>query len=105
MYEAGFGRHDKKIGCTQPRRIATRSVALRVAEEMNVKCGDLVGYSMRFEERCSSKTVIKYMTDGMLLRELLVSENLEQYGVIILDEIHERKVQTDILMCLLKKIA
>ena len=67
LNEAGFSKRGK-IGCTQPRRVAAMSVAKRVCEEMNVKLGEEVGYSIRFEDVTSSKTIIKYMTDGMLLR-------------------------------------
>jgi HrpA-like RNA helicase len=74
--EAGFGGPLKKIGCTQPRRIAARSVAKRVADEMGVKLSNEVGYSIRFEDVTSPKTIIKYMTDGMLLREALVDKDL-----------------------------
>ena len=67
LYEAGFAKRGK-IGCTQPRRVAAMSVAKRVCEETGVTLGEEVGYSIRFEDHTSSKTVIKYMTDGMLLR-------------------------------------
>lgn len=72
LVEWGFARKGKKIGCTQPRRVAATSVAKRVAEEMDVRLGHEVGYSIRFEDMTSPKTIIKYMTDGMLLRECLV---------------------------------
>ena len=104
ILESGLGDKYHKIGCTQPRRIAARSVARRVAEEMDVKLGREVGYSMRFEDCTSKSTIIKYMTDGMLLREILLDGELRNYKVIILDEAHERKVQTDVLFGLLKKI-
>lgn len=84
LYEAGFAKRGK-IGCTQPRRVAAMSVAKRVCDEMSVKLGDEVGYSIRFEDHTSSKTLIKYMTDGMLLREALVDKYLSQYSVIMLD--------------------
>eukprot|EP01130_Rhizamoeba_saxonica_P002533 TRINITY_DN1231_c0_g1_i1.p1 TRINITY_DN1231_c0_g1~~TRINITY_DN1231_c0_g1_i1.p1 ORF type:complete len:1213 (+),score=370.17 TRINITY_DN1231_c0_g1_i1:438-4076(+) len=90
------------IGCTQPRRVAAMSVAKRVAEEVGCRVGQEVGYSIRFEDRTSRDTKIKYMTDGMLLRECLIDPNLERYSVIILDEAHERTVQTDVLFGLLK---
>lgn len=102
--EAGFASAAKRIGCTQPRRIAARAVAKRVAEEMGVRLGQQVGYSVRFEDCTSSRTVIKYMTDGMLLRETLVEQDLDSYSLMILDEAHERTVATDILFGLLKKI-
>ena len=95
----------KKIGCTQPRRVAAMSVAARVAEEMGVKLGNQVGYSIRFEDCTSEKTVIKYMTDGMLLREFLGEPDLASYSVMIIDEAHERTLHTDILFGLVKDIA
>ncbi|SCV73120.1 BQ2448_7045 [Microbotryum intermedium] len=91
------------IGCTQPRRVAAMSVAKRVSEEMEVELGAEVGYVIRFEDCTSDKTVIKYMTDGVLLRESLNEGDLERYSVIILDEAHERSLNTDILMGLLRK--
>ncbi|KAL7721642.1 RNA helicase [Entamoeba marina] len=94
-----------RVGCTQPRRVATISVAQRVAYEMNVRVGRDVGYAIRFEDKTSAATRIKYMTDGMLLREYLVDPDLPQYSVLILDEAHERTVGTDILFGLLKQTA
>lgn len=81
------------------------SVAARVAEEMGVKLGNQVGYSIRFEDCTSEKTVIKYMTDGMLLREFLGEPDLASYSVMIIDEAHERTLHTDILFGLVKDIA
>lgn len=92
------------VACTQPRRVAAMSVATRVAEEMDVILGEEVGYSIRFEARTSSKTLLKYLTDGMLLREAMNDSNLSQYGVIVLDEVHERTLSTDILMGVLKQL-
>lgn len=80
------------------------SVAKRVAEEMDVALGEEVGYSIRFEEKTSNKTILKYMTDGMLLREAMHDPKLERYSVVILDEAHERTLNTDILFGLLKEI-
>ncbi|CAH8577495.1 unnamed protein product [Schistosoma guineensis] len=94
----------KAVACTQPRRVAAMSVAQRVSEEMDVELGQEVGYSIRFEDCTSSRTVMKYMTDGMLLREGMSDPLLEAYGVILLDEAHERTLATDILMGLLKEI-
>ena len=105
LYEAGFTDGNMKVGCTQPRRVAAMSVAARVAEEMSVKLGNEVGYSIRFEDCSSDKTVIKYMTDGMLLREFLREPDLASYSVIIIDEAHERTLHTDILFGLVKDIA
>ncbi|KAJ5674577.1 Pre-mRNA-splicing factor ATP-dependent RNA helicase PRP43 [Penicillium maclennaniae] len=94
----------KMIACTQPRRVAAMSVAQRVAEEMDVKLGEEVGYSIRFEDMTSPKTILKYMTDGMLLREAMSDHNLTRYSTIILDEAHERTMATDVLMGLLKEV-
>ncbi|KNC69485.1 hypothetical protein SARC_18004, partial [Sphaeroforma arctica JP610] len=71
LYEEGFCDDGKMLGCTQPRRVAAMSVAARVAEEMDVKLGHEVGYSIRFEDCTTEKTKLKYMTDGMLLREFM----------------------------------
>jgi pre-mRNA-splicing factor ATP-dependent RNA helicase DHX15/PRP43 len=99
-------RNPKKgVACTQPRRVAAMSVAQRVSEEMDVRLGQEVGYSIRFEDCTSQKTVLKYMTDGMLLREAMSDPLLEAYGIIMLDEAHERTLATDILMGLLKEVA
>ncbi|KEZ41840.1 Pre-mRNA-splicing factor ATP-dependent RNA helicase PRP43 [Scedosporium apiospermum] len=95
----------KLIACTQPRRVAAMSVASRVADEMDVVLGEEVGYSIRFEDMTSSKTILKYMTDGMLLREAMHDHEMSRYSCIILDEAHERTLATDILMALLKQIA
>jgi len=96
---------NKLIACTQPRRVAAMSVAKRVADEMDVKLGEEVGYTIRFEDCTSPKTILKYMTDGMLLREALHDNKLSRYSTLILDEAHERTLATDILMGLLKDIA
>ncbi|OXB43869.1 hypothetical protein B1J92_F07139g [Nakaseomyces glabratus] len=93
-----------QIACTQPRRVAAMSVAQRVAEEMDVKLGEEVGYSIRFENKTSNKTILKYMTDGMLLREAMEDHDLKRYSCIILDEAHERTLATDILMGLIKQV-
>lgn len=80
------------------------SVAARVASEMDVALGDEVGYTIRFEDKTSTKTLLKYCTDGMLLRESMFDPELKKYGVIILDEAHERSLATDILFGLIKKV-
>lgn len=106
LHEAGFTeKGKKKIGCTQPRRVAAMSVATRVAEEMGVKLGNEVGYSIRFEDCTSERTILKYMTDGMLLREFLSEPDLASYSVLIIDEAHERTLHTDVLFGLVKDIA
>ncbi|CAB4062845.1 DHX16 [Lepeophtheirus salmonis] len=105
LYEAGFTKDGKKIGCTQPRRVAAMSVSSRVAEEIGVKLGNEVGYSIRFEDCTSERTVLKYMTDGMLLREFLSEPDLSSYSVMIIDEAHERTLHTDILFGLIKDIS
>ena len=79
------------------------SVAKRVSEEMGVRIGSEVGYAIRFEDCTSPSTIIKYMTEGMLLRETLVDALLSSYSVIILDEAHERTIYTDVLFGLMKK--
>jgi pre-mRNA-splicing factor ATP-dependent RNA helicase DHX16 len=93
-----------KVGCTQPRRVAAMSVAARVSEEMGVKLGEEVGYSIRFEDNTSESTVIKYMTDGMLLREFMSEPDLKSYSVMIVDEAHERSLHTDICLTLMKDV-
>uniref|UniRef100_A0A183SBP1 RNA helicase n=1 Tax=Schistocephalus solidus TaxID=70667 RepID=A0A183SBP1_SCHSO len=102
LYEAGYCTGGLRIGCTQPRRVAAMSVAARVAQEMSVKLGLQVGYSIRFEDCTSDRTVIKYMTDGMLLREFLTEPDLATYSVMMIDEAHERTLHTDVLFGLVK---
>ncbi|KAM3875439.1 putative ATP-dependent RNA helicase DHX40 [Diretmus argenteus] len=103
LHQAGFWK-DGKIGVTQPRRVAAITVAQRVAHEMGCTVGREVGYQVRFDDCTSQDTVVKYMTDGCLLREILADPGLPQYSVVILDEAHERSLNTDILLGLLKKI-
>ena len=105
LHEAGYTKDGLKVGCTQPRRVAAMSVAARVAEEMGVKVGNEVGYSIRFEDATSDKTILKYMTDGMLLREFLTEPDLGAYSALMIDEAHERTLHTDILFGLVKDIA
>ena len=104
LHEAGYSKRGK-IGCTQPRRVAAMSVAKRVSEELDVKLGHEVGYSIRFEDCTSEKTILKYMTDGMLLREFLSEPDLRGYSCLMIDEAHERTLHTDILFGLVKDIA
>lgn len=92
------------VACTQPRRVAAMSVAARVAEEMDVELGKEIGYSIRFEDCTSERTILKYLTDGMLLREAMSDPLLENYSIVLLDEAHERTLATDILMGVLKQV-
>ena len=92
------------IAITQPRKVAATSLASRVASEQGTSVGSLVGYSVRFDEACSSTTRIKYVTDGMLVRELLGDPLLSRYNIIIVDEAHERTLRTDLLITNLKTI-
>ncbi|RYO85155.1 hypothetical protein DL764_009222 [Monosporascus ibericus] len=105
LHEAGYTKDGRKVGCTQPRRVAAMSVAARVAEEMGVKVGNEVGYSIRFEDNTSDKTILKYMTDGMLLREFMTEPDLAGYSALMIDEAHERTVHTDILLALVKDLS
>ncbi|PWD87472.1 ATP-dependent RNA helicase HrpA [Ignatzschineria cameli] len=101
--ETGLGARGR-IGHTQPRRLAALSVAERIAEEFNSPLGEFVGYKMRFNEEMSDQTVLKLMTDGILLTELMHDRYLNQYEVIIIDEAHERSLNIDFLLGILKKI-
>lgn len=103
LLEAGYAL-DGMIGCTQPRRVAAVSVAKRVADEQCDELGHKVGYAIRFEDCTGEETRIKYMTDGVLLRESLVDPELDKYSAIIMDEAHERSLNTDILFGVLKGI-
>ncbi|XP_059736234.1 pre-mRNA-splicing factor ATP-dependent RNA helicase DHX16 isoform X2 [Bos indicus] len=105
LFEEGYTKKGMKIACTQPRRVAAMSVAARVAREMGVKLGNEVGYSIRFEDCTSERTVLRYMTDGMLLREFLSEPDLASYSVVMVDEAHERTLHTDILFGLIKDVA
>ncbi|MEO5963679.1 MAG: DEAD/DEAH box helicase, partial [Thermomonas sp.] len=92
------------IGCTQPRRIAARSVARRVAEELQVQVGGLVGFQVRFNDAVSDATAIKFMTDGILLAEIQADRWLSKYDTIIIDEAHERSLNIDFLLGYLKRL-
>ncbi|SCW02205.1 LAFE_0F01288g1_1 [Lachancea fermentati] len=104
LYEDGFCDDGFMVGCTQPRRVAAMSVAARVAMEMDVQLGDKVGYSIRFEDKTSPATKIKFMTDGILLRETLLDKMLDKYSCIIIDEAHERTLNTDVLLGIFKEL-
>ncbi|KAF7123362.1 hypothetical protein RHSIM_Rhsim12G0029400 [Rhododendron simsii] len=104
LHKRGYTKSGRAIAVTQPRRVAAVSVSRRVAQELGVRFGEEVGYAIRFEDRTSEKTCIKYLTDGVLLRESLSNPELNQYSVIILDEAHERSLNTDILLGLMKRL-
>ncbi|KAE8608603.1 hypothetical protein XENTR_v10011542 [Xenopus tropicalis] len=103
LHEDGYTDYGM-IACTQPRRVAAMSVAKRVSEEMQVSLGEEVGYAIRFEDCTSEKTLIKYMTDGILLRECLREADLDHYSAVIMDEAHERSLNTDVLFGLLREV-
>ena len=106
LIEAGWCKEEGfMVGVTEPRRVAVTSLATRVAEEQNTMLGRRVGYSIRFDE-CfiKTQTKIKYLTEGILIQEMMADPLLSAYNVLMLDEAHERTTQTDIIMGLLKKI-
>ncbi|MBJ7518011.1 MAG: DEAD/DEAH box helicase, partial [Stenotrophomonas sp.] len=92
------------IGCTQPRRIAARAVASRVAQELNSELGQLVGFQVRFNDKVSEDSRIKFMTDGILLAEIASDRWLSRYDTIIVDEAHERSLNIDFLLGYLKQL-
>ncbi len=100
---AGLGRSGR-IGCTQPRRLAASSLAARVAGEVGCEFGEEVGYQVRFNRHTSENTVIKFLTDGILLTEIRTDPELLQYECLILDEVHERTVNIDFLLGYLKRL-
>ena len=97
LYEAGFTK-DRLIGVTEPRRVAAIAMASRVSTEMNLEENTIVSYQIRFDDKTKPETKIKFMTDGVLLREAEKDPLLKKYSVIIIDEAHERSVSTDILI-------
>ena len=101
--ELGFGNLGM-IGHTQPRRIAARSVAARIAEELETELGGLVGYKVRFNDKISDDTQIKLMTDGILLAEIQNDRFLNQYSCLIIDEAHERSLNNDFILGYLKQL-
>ncbi|MBI2108645.1 MAG: ATP-dependent RNA helicase [Parcubacteria group bacterium] len=103
LYESGIGEGGV-IGITEPRRIAATSVARFVAEEMGSELGKVVGYQVRFDDRTDGETPIKFMTDGILLREFQVDPDLRKYSVIMVDEAHERSCNIDFILGLLKNL-
>ncbi len=103
LHEAGYGRNGV-IGVTQPRRIAAVSVTEFIARQLGEQVGETVGYKMRFEDRTGPGTSLKIMTDGILLQELKLDYSLSQYGVIVVDEAHERSLNIDFILGLLKRV-
>ena len=101
LYKSGIAKNGV-IACTQPRRVAAITIAQRVSQEMNDEVGNKVGYCVRFEDCTSSLTKIKYMTDGMLVRESIGDKLLLKYSFVILDEAHERTIHTDVLFGIAK---
>lgn len=101
--EAGFGTKGM-IGHTQPRRIAAQAIARRIADELKLKLGEQVGYKIRFKDRTQPLTLVKVVTDGMMLSETQTDKLLLQYEVIIVDEAHERSLNIDILFGILKNL-
>eukprot|EP00055_Hartaetosiga_balthica_P013816 m.72619 g.72619 ORF g.72619 m.72619 type:complete len:696 (-) comp8390_c0_seq2:133-2220(-) len=105
LYEAGWCNAGRSVACLQPRRVAATSVAHRVAEERGEPVGKTVGYCVRFDDSTSSEdTCIKYMTEGVLIREMMRDPLLEQYSVIMLDEAHERTMFMDVVLGLMRKV-
>ncbi|MCK5541948.1 MAG: ATP-dependent RNA helicase HrpA [Desulfobacterales bacterium] len=103
LLQAGFGTKGI-IGCTQPRRIAAINVALRIAEELGQKVGESIGYKIRFDDKSSKNCLIKIMTDGILLAETQKDRFLNQYEAIIVDEAHERSLNIDFTLGILRNL-
>lgn len=104
LLEAGWASDGRQIAITQPRRVAVVTLATRVAEEKDCILGHDVGYTVRFDDVSDKDTKVKFMTDGLLLREILADPLLSKYSIIMIDEAHERSCNTDILLGLLRKI-
>ena len=105
LYERGYTKEIGKIAITQPRRVAARSLSMRLCEEMDMKLGEEIGYQIRYEtENVSKKTEIKFVTDGILLKELENDSLLSEYSVIIIDEAHERTINSDLLIGFISQI-
>ena len=92
------------IVCTQPRRVTAMNIAKRVNQEMEVELGQQVGYTVRFYDKTSNNTLIKYITDGLLFKEVTTDHTLKKYQIIIIDEVHERTLATNILFGFLKEL-
>ena len=105
LYEKGYTKEIGKVAITQPRRVAARSLAFRLREEMNMKQGLTIGYQVRYEnENVGKNTEIKFVTDGILLKELENDSLLSEYSVIIIDEAHERTINSDLLIGFISQI-
>ena len=107
LLTAGYhmaGRPYRGIACMQSRRVAAMSVARHVAGELDVQLATHVGYLIRFEDRTSEETIVKFLTDGMLLREVMTDPLLNKYSVIILDLAHERTLAMDVLFGLVRDV-
>lgn len=108
MYEAGFGSgagpYPGAVAVTQPRRVAVTSTARRVAYELGADLGAEVGYQIRYDRRLTGASALRFMTDGVLLREIQADLLLPQYSAVVIDEAHERSVNTDILLGLLSRV-
>ena len=104
LWEAGWAQSGECIVVTQPRRVAAITLAARVADEKGVKLGAEVGHSVRFDNCSSENTKVKFVTDGVLIREIMENPLLTNYSVIVVDEAHERSINTDLLLGLLKKV-
>ncbi|CAD5216592.1 unnamed protein product [Bursaphelenchus xylophilus] len=104
LAENGWAQNGQQIAITQPRRVAAVTLATRVAAEMHCSIGDKVGYVLRFNEVMSENTQVKFMTDGILLREFQTDPLLTKYSIVIVDESHERTITTDLLLGLLKRV-
>uniref|UniRef100_UPI002629BD5A DEAD/DEAH box helicase n=1 Tax=Ilumatobacter sp. TaxID=1967498 RepID=UPI002629BD5A len=101
--EAGRGV-DGLIGHTQPRRVAARTVAERIADELRTQVGDAVGYTVRFNDRVGDSTLVRVMTDGILLNELQRDRELRRYDTLIIDEAHERSLNIDFILGYVKQL-
>lgn len=105
LLESDIISANKQVICTQPRQVAAINVATRVAQEMDVELGSVVGYCVRFDAKLSNQTRLKYMTDGLLLHEFINDRDASNYGIIIIDEAHERNINSDIILGLLKQLS
>ncbi|MBL8189779.1 MAG: ATP-dependent helicase HrpB, partial [Acidobacteria bacterium] len=102
LLDAGIGNGE--VWVLEPRRLAARMAARRVAEERGEPLGETVGYQVRFEEVASRKTRLRFLTEGVLTRRLLSDPKLKNVGTVVLDEFHERHLQADLALALLKRL-